>query len=188
MAGLSRTDLITAIVRGLSEPQCSAAIAEANVPEAPGYYSLFVDTARSLPAPFGELLGARGTNLIYAGIATRSLRIRLVDQDLRHRRASTFFRGIGAVLGYRPLRGSLLGMKNLKNYRFTSSDTLEIIEWINAHLAVGWVAGDAQEKVEAAVITHLRPLMNSKHNPDRLKELSALRALCRHIALTTSIE
>ena len=170
--------------RGLcSGPNAPRLSRSRRVPPTPGYYTIFVDDGAALPSPYGDLLLERTTSLIYVGIATVSLYGRLVEQDLQHRRASTFFRGIGSVLGYRPLPGSLVGKANQNNYRFSAADTAEIIEWINGHLTVNWAEADpALETTEASLIRTYRPILNTKHNPDRVSQLAALRDECRGIA------
>jgi len=141
------------------------------------------DEGGALPSPYGDLLRQRGTSLIYVGIATVSLHGRLVEQDLQHRRASTFFRGIGSILGYRPPPGSLVGKSNQSNYRFSAADTTEIIEWNGRHLSVNWAEADpALETTEASLIRAQRPILNTKHNPDRVSQLAALRDECRRLA------
>lgn len=167
----------------LAADPCTAASADRLVPRSPGYYAIFVDDPDALGQSFGGLLRLRQTPLIYVGIATGSLRKRLVEQDLRHRNPSTFFRGLGAVLGYRPLDGSLAGMKNKNNYRFSAPDTRAIIMWIDEHLSVSWiVASPAEKDVERAAIGWLRPLLNTDGNPDVPAELGRLREECRRIA------
>ena len=47
-------------------------------------------------------------NIIYIGIASQSLRKRL-NQELRAKGHGTFFRSIGAVLGYSPREGFFSG-------------------------------------------------------------------------------
>src|SRR5205814_7359543 len=96
----------------------------------PGLYAIFIDDAKSLPEPFCSMLIRRGTRLLYMGRARKSLSVRLIDQELRHKRAATFFRGIGAILGLRPQRGSLRGKANQNNYR---SQTV-----IRLKLLIGW--------------------------------------------------
>src|SRR4051794_32840843 len=110
------------------------ALADRSVPTDPGFYSIFVDTPESLPAPFDEYLRRKATQLIYIGVASRSLFERLVQQDLRHCHPSSFFRGIGAVLGYRPPIGSLVGLRNQNNYKFSKDDTDAIVTWNRTHL------------------------------------------------------
>lgn len=52
---------------------------------------------------------------------------RLFEHALRHQNPSTFFRAIGAILGCRPVPGSLAGIKNQKNYKFSTNDTAEVV-------------------------------------------------------------
>lgn len=157
--------------------------AEEGVPKGPGYYSIFLDDAANLPEPFGDLLRQRATNLIYIGIATTTLRERLLDADLRHKRPSTFFRGIGAILGFRPPRGSLLRKRNRRNYRFGAEDTEATIRWINRHILIHWLEDSSPDRdAEVFAIQLHRPILNSTHNPEPLRELAALRAECRRTA------
>ena len=126
----------------------------------------------------------RGGQLVYVGKAGDDLYGRLIEQDLRHRRPSTFFRGLGAVLGYRPPAGSLRGKKNQSNYKFSATDTQSIIDWIDTHLSVNCVvlAAGTPEQHEPKIIRELTPLLNSKHNPKALRQLAELREECRRIA------
>lgn len=173
--------------RPVSRPACTAAEARARVPMMPGYYAIFIDDASVLSSPFGDLLLQRASRLIYVGIATVSLHKRLVEQDLQHQAPSTFFRGIGPVLGYRPQPGSLVGKANKNNYKFGAADTAEIIRWIFAHLSVNWVEVDpALALIEKSLIRTHRPIFNSTHNPDRVPQLATLRAECRRIATMES--
>lgn len=166
-------------------PECSASHASARVPNRPGYYAIYVDDATALPSPYSDVLSGSGTRLIYVGIATISLNERLVKQDLRHQRPSTFFRGIGAILGYRPPPGSLIGKSNQNNYRFSTSDTAQVVRWINEHLSVNSIEeSPAVATTEKALIRAHRPLINTTHNPDALPALAALRLECRTIART----
>lgn len=169
----------------LGDASRSTAISQAAtvVPGQPGLYAIFVDEAASLPDPFGGILSTRKTRLIYVGKAD-NLSSRLIGQDLRHEQPSTFFRGIGAVLGYRPPVGLLRGKSNQNNYRFSAADTQRIIKWIDAHLAVNAVAlpQGEPERYEPEVIRQLTPLLNTAHNPEALRELADLRAECRRIA------
>ena len=96
-------------------PMSPVVQARNQVPGVPGYYSIFVDVPDSLPEPFATRLNKKNTSLVYVGIATKSLAKRLIEQDLTHKNPSTVFRGLGALLGYRPIRGSLHGKKNQNN-------------------------------------------------------------------------
>ena len=118
-------DEATLASRFLSGPTNPATDAPARVPARPGYYAIYGDDAGHLPSPYCDLLIGRGTDLLYIGIATVTLHGRLVEQDLRHERPSTFFRGIGPILGYRPHQGSLVGKANQNNYGLASLTRLQ---------------------------------------------------------------
>jgi hypothetical protein len=169
----------------VAAPICTAAKAPELVPHTPGYYGIFIDDAYALPKPFQSLLVQRRTKLIYIGIATRSLYKRLVEQDLLHQGASTFFRGLGAILEFRPPPGSLAGKAKQNNYRFSVIDTTAIRTWIWEHLSVSWVeANPALKEVETLLIRKYFPIMNKDHNPAPVLELADLRRECRIIAST----
>ena len=157
-----------------------------DVPDGPGLYSIFVDSPASLPEPYRGLLVAAKTRLLYVGSAKRSLYARLVEQELRHKRAATFFRGLGAILGYRPVAGSLAGKRNQRNYRFSPADTAAVIAWIEQHLRVELAQFDEPDirRLEPLVIAALCPLLNTTHNPRCFADLVALREECRRIART----
>jgi len=169
----------------IAAPICTAAEAPQRVPDTPGYYAIFIDEPSKLPKPFRDPLVQKGTTLIYIGIATGSLLERLVKQDLLHQKPSTFFRAIGAILGYRPPPGSLAGMKNQHNYRFSVSDTNAIITWIREHLSVNWSeTTPAVAEFEQSLIRKHSPVINTDANPSPVQELAALRYECRIIART----
>ena len=125
-------------------PKVSASVAESKVPDLSGYYAIFTNDRTSLPGWLTEHLDSRG--VLYIGIATRSLATRLCRQELRHRSPATFFRGLGAVLGYRPPIGSLRDKKNQRNYKFSDDDTVQIVQWINANLEISWVVSDTPSR------------------------------------------
>lgn len=180
----SYEDILDQLTSGAPLVPAQAALTSA--PDAPGLYAIFVDSAASLPAPFGAILAGRDTTLIYIGKAGGSLQQRLCEEELQNRRKATFFRSLGAVLGYRPPPGSLIGQKNQRNYSFSPTDTAAIIAWIDAHLAVRWVAlpKAETEAYERRLIPQLRPLLNLKDNPASLPELKALREECQRIAVS----
>lgn len=161
-----------------------ADMADAVVPRSPGFYSIFVDHPDSLPEPFAAYLRSRGTTLLYIGEASTSLFQRLVEQDFRHEEPSTFFRSIGAILGYRPQPGSLVGKLNQNNYQFSAVDTEKIAEWIKRHLAIRFVEADISKypTAERDAIQRNCPVLNTIHNPKRLPLLDELRSKCRAIA------
>lgn len=173
--------MIQDVERELLVPKASPSEAEFLVPSESGYYSIFIKDTLYLPNWIQDSTDPNG--LLYIGIATKSIAIRLFAQELRHKSPATFFRGLGAVLGYRPPKGSLRNKKNQRNYKFSASDTLEIVNWINECLLVSWVVERTPDKaLEKALVQKHMPPMNTANNPSSLPELAALRAECRMIA------
>jgi hypothetical protein len=154
------------------------------LPDEPGIYAIFVDDPASMPQPYADLLRERRTGLIYIGKAEESLRRRAYEEELRHRRAATFFRSLGAALGYLPPSGSLRDKANKKNYRFSTSDTQQILAWIDAHLKTAAIPlpTAAIEEAERRVIVASRPLFNLQNNPLALEVLKRARARCIAVA------
>lgn len=148
-----------------------------------GLYCIRITDINKLPKPFNTHLADRKHNIVYIGIATESLQTRFLNQELRAKGHGTFFRSIGAVLGHRPPKGSLVTKKNKRNYKFSKTDEQKIINWINGNLIVNWVdfSGDF-ETLETELINKHKPLINIAKNPSALKELSDLRKLCVQIA------
>lgn len=173
-------DIFQQLTEGV--PLISARNAIRVIPHNSGLYTIFINDHNNLPSPFGDYLDEKGTTLIYLGKGN-SLNERLVEQDLRHQKPSTFFRGLGAILGFRPPAGSLRDKSNQNNYKFTPRDTQTIISWIDEHLQVRWVVLDPEDIAhESALIGKLCPLLNTRHNPEKLPELAELREECRRIA------
>lgn len=157
---------------------------DALVPDAPGLYAIRVTGFDVLPSPFREEARRRGDRLIYIGEAKVSLRRRLLGQELRARGHGTFFRSLGAVLGFRPASGSLIGKANPRNFVFTPVDEQAIIDWINRHLEVSWVPFEGDiHAAESALLRAHAPLLNLTGNRRAMPELSALRAACVRVAL-----
>ena len=74
-------------------------------------------------------------------------------------------------------------MKNQKNYKFSTSDTAEVVRWIDNHVLVSWVeANPALQGIEQALIRQYCPIINTKHNQHAVAHLAALRRECRRIA------
>ena len=149
----------------------------------PGMYGIFVDRPAMLGTRFGNALLQKRTCLVYIGLASTSLRARLVQQDLRGKGKSTYFQSIGAIWGYRPPDGSLDAAS--ASYKFDESDTEQIVERINRHVYVRWVTdlrGLSLQESARYAIRDQRPILNIRHNPKPSPELKRLRADCRHIA------
>lgn len=163
----------------------SARAIDARVPNFPGLYCIRIKNPDQLPKDFSEELSARGNNIIYIGKASISLYRRLLRQELRARGHGTFFRSIGAVLGYKPPKACLVNKKNKRNFKFNQDDESKIIQWINNNLLLNWVEFNGNiEKVESELIRKYKPLLNIDSNPAAMKELRELRAECVRIATT----
>ena len=179
---MSQTTELNRVLFELSEERelISLDRARNEIPKCQGLYSIFVDSADSVPSPFKEELKERNTKLLYLGQASKSLEDRLVKQDLEGG-TSTFFRGIGAILGYRPPRGSLRGKSNQNNYRFSPRDKKKIMEWISLHLRARWCECDPNQ-LEQPSIERRAPLLNTTYNPRPFLPLATLREECRKYA------
>ena len=151
------------------------------VPATPGIYCIKLRKGVPLPARFGKV---REDGIIYIGQASKSLKERLWEEELNHRRPATFFRSIGAMLGYLPPKGSLVGKSNTKNYKFSEKDTESIRKWMRQSLLVNFVAMEPAmiDDTEIALIKKYCPLANLKHNPVHNDELKAARNKCKEYA------
>jgi hypothetical protein len=170
---------VVAIGRVLSDFTAAKTVDEASrlAPHTPGIYLIHIADPDLLVDPWQAKLRKKESHLLYVGKAGDSLHRRLVEEELRHKRPATFFRGLGAVLGYRPTAGSLVGKSNQNNYGFSKVDTLAIVDWIATNLRVCWKAMplDQVARNEAAVIGMLRPLFNTVGNPDCCSDLARAR-------------
>jgi len=89
-------------------------------------YCLRIKEKAGLSEPFSTVFEDRKHSIIYIGIASQSLRKRL-NQEIRAKGHGTFFRSIGAVLGFTPEQCSLVGKLNQNNYKFSKIDEKKII-------------------------------------------------------------
>lgn len=151
------------------------------VPDVPGLYCIKLRNGVRLPAKYGKV---REDGVIYIGQASTSLRQRFWKQELNHIGAATFFRSIGAMLGYMPPKGSLVGKKNQNNFKFSPEDTESIREWMRKSLIVNCIpfSTETMDAVEKKLIDTYRPLVNNKHNPNYSRELEAAKEKCREYA------
>lgn len=160
-----------------------AGIIDNGVPNSTGFYCIRLAIDSKLPKEYQSILDQRNHRLIYIGKAEgQSLRKRFLNQELRAIGHGTFFRSIGAVLGYRPPKGSLTIEQ--ENYRFADDDITEIINWINENFEVNWIEYSGAFDIEEAIIEKYRPLLNIKHNPSKLAILSSARDECLRTART----
>ncbi|TRW23543.1 hypothetical protein FMM05_12845 [Flavobacterium zepuense] len=151
------------------------------IPALPGIYCLKIKEPSLLPEIFCSHLIDRGHDIIYIGLA-KNLKRRL-NQELFAKGHGTFFRSLGAVLGYRPEQGSLLNKINKKNFKFSAKDEQEIIKWIVENIELDWILIEGDLNFfEGNYIRKYKPLLNIDKNPLKLLELSTLRAECVEIA------
>jgi hypothetical protein len=150
--------------------------AETLLPDSPGKYAFFVENVDRLPELFArEALTRPFPRLIYIGKADVSLAARVWHEECQHRRPGTFFRSVGAMLGFRSPKGG-------RNYEFASGDKQFVIGWIAKNLRVAWDTNGpvgSQFDGEQALIKRFAPLLNLQGNPRKFAELSRLRAICR---------
>lgn len=156
-----------------------------NIPNVPGLYCIKIKDYKLLPN-FENFEGKE--NIIYIGKASKSLRKRLWDQELHHKSAATFFRSIGALLGYLPPKGSLYG-KSSNNYRFIQEGTEAIIKWMRASLLVNFVkiVPEKQNQYEETLIRKYEPIINIEYNSNPSDLLKQMRARCIAYAKAKSI-
>ena len=146
-----------------------------------GLYSLRLKEKCILPQPFRQFLSEREHPIVYVGKAQgQTLKVRL-GQELYAKGHGTFFRSIGAVLGFLPEPGSLYGKSNQNNYKFRKEYEKEIILWIENNLEIA-VFKIQDFEVEKHLIGKLKPLLNDSNNPLVLSELRMAKDKCRTTA------
>lgn len=154
---------------------------EYDIPMASGMYAIMVDNVNALPNTFADELRKRNHRLLYIGITNSTLRERLWSQELHAKRPATFFRSIGALLGFEPRRGSM--KDNTRNYKFTAEDNQKIVNWMSRHLMVSFVTESEDiENKESRMIAAYKPIINISKNPYKMTELEMLRKKCQNIA------
>ena len=149
---------------------------DSTVPDVPGLYCIKLRKGIPLPKKFGTV---REDGIIYIGQASKSLYQRFWRQELNHRSAATFFRSIGAILGFLPPKGSLYG-KETRNYKFSPEDTEAIKKWMRQSLLVNWIpfSTEKMDAVEESLIRKYCPLVNIDHNPSASNALKEARKSC----------
>jgi hypothetical protein len=153
------------------------------VPDRIGIYAIRIRDINLLEKEFRIDLDNRKHDLMYIGIASKSLRKRFLKQELRAKGHGTFFRSLGAILGYTPDKGSLSTKKNKNNYKFSEQNESDIIKWINANLLVNWVVCETDiDKIETMLIKKHIPLINIEKNPLAHPLVVSKRKNCRDIA------
>jgi hypothetical protein len=150
--------------------------AEHSLPVRPGKYAFFCENLNDLPPLFLREAKSRPfPQLLYIGKADVSLKQRVWFEECQHRRPGTFFRSVGAMLGYCSPDGG-------KNYRFAADDQARLIRWIANKLRVAWsveAVDGSHAASERNLIARYAPLLNLQNNPKKFDELERLRAKCR---------
>jgi len=150
--------------------------------ESTGFYCLKLKANSILPEKYQNILDNRKMKFIYIGKAEgQTLRERL-DQEIEHKRPGTFFRSIGCLLKYSPMIGHLKGHSNQNNFKFSLSDTYEIVKWLKSNIELSIVKNTGSFEIEKELIGKFCPLLNDIHNPMKLQELKNDKAKCRIIA------
>lgn len=157
-------------------------LTEDDIPDKSGLYAIRINNIDALPEEFIKDLEQRKHNILYIGISEDSLRQRLWHEELHLKKPATFFRSMGAMLGYRPPKNSL-SLKS-RNYKFSSDDRSKIIQWMEENLAVNYVCVNKAllKGIEEGLIKKYIPLVNLEYNPCKSPKIKALRKLCVEIA------
>lgn len=158
-------------------------LSKENIPTSMGLYAITIDNEDFLPEPFSMELRKRNHKLLYIGITVNSLRTRLWESELHCKKPATFFRSIGAILGFTPEPCSLKA--NTRNYKFSSKDQKFIEQWMADHLLVNFMSFDENlDDIEKQLISEYKPIINIKDNPYKMPELEELRNNCVAIGRT----
>lgn len=157
-------------------------VPECAISRKPGLYCFRIENPYSLPPTFRDLLLGRDHNILYIGQASKSLFERCWEEELHHKNPATFFRKVGAILGFRPPKGTL--GESGKNFKFSASDTAKIISWMESNLLVNMVECKVPnlDSNEKSLIEKYCPLLNGTYNPKKLKSVTELIKECREIA------
>ena len=147
-----------------------------------GFYCIRLKNKSKLPNRYQSILDKRKCKFIYIGKAEGQTLNERLKQELKHKKPGTFFRSIGSVLGYTPIKGHLKGKSNQNNFKFSKKDTLSIISWLEKNTDVSIVDYYDNFSVESNLIRKYNPLLNDTYNPLSLKELKEDKANCRIIA------
>lgn len=156
-----------------------------DIPTSAGLYAITIDDENILPYTFSTELKRRNHKLLYIGISKDNLRTRLWKSELHCHKPATFFRSIGAILGFTPVAGSL--QSSSRNYKFSKEDQLLIEQWMADHLLVNFIPYNSNiEDIEKQLIVNYKPIINLRDNPYKIHELEILRNKCVTIGKTSN--
>lgn len=156
-----------------------------DIPTSAGLYAITIDDESILPDTFSTELKRRNHKLLYIGISKDNLRTRLWKSELHCHKPATFFRSIGAILGFTPVAGSL--QSSSRNFKFSKEDQLLIEQWMADHLLVNFIPYNSNiEDIEKQLIVNYKPIINLRDNPHKIHELEILRNKCVTIGKTSN--
>ncbi len=147
-----------------------------------GFYCIRLKAGSTLPNRYQRILNERVHKLIYIGKAEGQTLKERLKQELELKGPGTFFRSIGCVLEYDPIKGHLKGKKNQNNFKFSIEDKNRIIEWLKENIEISITKHEGNFDVESKIIRKYCPLLNDSHNPMSLSELKEDKQRCRIIA------
>ena len=139
-------------------------------------------TNSRLPDRYQSILDKKKYKFIYIGKAEGQTLGERLAQELELKSPGTFFRSIGCVLKYLPIKGHLKGKANQNNFKFSTNDKSEIIEWLKKNVELSVVKFNGDFSIEIELIGKYCPLLNYTHNPMKLQELEDDKDKCREIA------
>lgn len=134
--------------------------------------SIYIDSPDPLVIYIGKANGARGIH-------------QRLQQDLLHTGPSTFFRGVGAVMGKNPIRATT--QSGVRNFRFNVDDTNEIIDFMQDNFEI-MVEEQSQNhpaeilSTEKDKIMKYKPIFNKTHNTHPSAVIMNNRSRCRTYA------
>ncbi len=117
--------------------------------------------------------------LLYVGIASTSLRRRIVSQHLAANTGSSTFRF--TLASHLLIEGGLTPYRKGKKVLLPRAQLDWLLRWQVSHLHVSWIARSDPAEIEAAVIAAVEPPLNgddNEHHPYR-QQLRELRAAFR---------
>lgn len=147
-----------------------------------GFYCIKLKENSRLPNRYQVVLKQRKNKFLYIGKAEGQTLENRLKQELELKSPGTFFRSMGCVLDYVPIKGHLKGKSNHNNFKFSTNDKSEIIEWLKSNVELSIVKYTGNFNIEIELIKKYCPLLNDTHNPLKLHELKEDKDKCRKIA------
>lgn len=153
------------------------------IPDNPGNYIICLKKGSQLP-DIGveyEMKTYQGLNVIYTGIAGKSLRKRDYRQHFTGNNAgsSTVRKSLGFLFGYPKIARD----KNPSNgkTKFKKSDEIKLSEWMKSNLVLFYKSNMSPDTLENELIEELNPPLNLSKNKSSInhkfrKKLSELRS------------